>query len=374
MVDGTSPYHKRFGENFDQTKLFPFGAEVKFKPSKITGDAPMQFAGTTDADIFLGHAVNSSIVWSGKYLVSHIRQFATTNYHSGKREEDDKTIVVQFVRDVQRVDPSPHAPFAFPLKKHHDAAFNMPEGWLDSYWREQPPLCVMPTDDDEQTGNPIVDDLLRSQKDHLDDAPEPLPAPAPPMGVETGWSEPKPAVMVPTETRFVTIRPQLETIDTANKSDLESVITTAEWAKLEEISNLREFLYATWTDELFRGQIFELSSDARFPNKRIGEGPPMNLVVARTFLDMATGRILETDEAEQYRAPYVQVEDAEACPPIPFPQRTKLHIVHYYDPATWKPRGNWANGRWITWTKKTTRLFKLNYGSQWDLSDSSTPS
>jgi hypothetical protein len=85
MVDGTSPYHKRFGENFDQTKLFPFGAEVKFKPSKITGDAPMQFAGTTDADIFLGHAVNSSIVWGGKYLVSHIRQFATTNYHSGKR-------------------------------------------------------------------------------------------------------------------------------------------------------------------------------------------------------------------------------------------------------------------------------------------------
>jgi hypothetical protein len=217
----------------------------------------------------------------------------------------------------------------------------------------------MPADDDERTGNPIPDDLLRPQKDHLDDDPEPPPAQAPPIEMETDWSKPKPAVMVPTETGFVTIRPQLEAIDAANESDPESVLTTAEWATLEEMSNLREFSYATWTDELFQGQIFELFSDARFPNERIGEGPPMNLAVARTFLDMAAGRILEIDEEEQYCATYVQVKEAEACPPIPFPQRAKLHGAHYYDPTTWKPRGNWANGRWIIWTEKTTRPFEL---------------
>jgi hypothetical protein len=40
IVDGTSPYLKQFGGNFDRTKMFPYGAEVKFIPSKITGDAP----------------------------------------------------------------------------------------------------------------------------------------------------------------------------------------------------------------------------------------------------------------------------------------------------------------------------------------------
>jgi hypothetical protein len=81
------------------------------------------------------------------------------------------------------------------------------------------------------------------------------------------------------------------------------------------MGNQREFSYVTWTDELFQGQIFEMSNDARFPNERIGEGPPMRLVLARTFLDVAPGHILEIDEVERYRAPYVQVEDAEACPP-----------------------------------------------------------
>jgi hypothetical protein len=120
----------------------------------------------------------------------------------------------------------------------------------------------------------------------------------------------------------------------ANDSDLESVLAAAEWAQLEDMSNLREFSYVVWPDTLFRGQIFELSTDARYPNKRIGEGPPMNLVVARTFLDVATGRICEIDNKELYRAAYAQVENAEACEPIPLPARIKLRVVHYYDPAT----------------------------------------
>jgi hypothetical protein len=129
VIDGTSPYRKRFGENFDQTKMFPFGAEIKFIPSKITGDAAMQFEGATRPGIFLGYAVNSIIVWSGVYLVAHMRQFGTMNYRSGKNKENDKNLVVQIVRDVRRAGDSKDAAFAFPLKKHHDAAFNTPEGW-----------------------------------------------------------------------------------------------------------------------------------------------------------------------------------------------------------------------------------------------------
>jgi hypothetical protein len=85
----------------------------------------------------------------------------------------------------------------------------------------------------------------------------------------------------------------------------------------------------------------------------------MNLVVARTLFDMATGRICEIDNKELYRAAYAQVEDAEACEPIPLPARAKLRVVHYYDPATWEPRGTWANGRWVDWTKKTTRPMEI---------------
>jgi hypothetical protein len=129
-------------------------------------------------------------------------------------------------------------------------------------------------------------------------------------------------VVVPTETGFVTIRPQLEAVDVANDPNLESVLTTAEWAKLGNMNNLREFSYVVWTDELFQGQIFELSTDERWHNKRIGEGPPVNLVVARTFLDVATGRMCEIDNEEVYRAAYEQVEDAEACAPIPLSHKT----------------------------------------------------
>jgi hypothetical protein len=85
----------------------------------------------------------------------------------------------------------------------------------------------------------------------------------------------------------------------------------------------------------------------------------MNLVAARTFLDMAIGRICEIDNKELCWAAYTQVENAEACEPIPLPGRAKLRVVHYYDPTTWKPRGNWADGRWVDWTKKTTRPMEI---------------
>jgi hypothetical protein len=103
--------------------------------------------------------------------------------------------------------------------------------------------------------------------------------------------------------------------------------------------------HITWTDDVFQDQIFEVFNDVRYHNKRVGEGLPMKAVVARTFLDVSTGRILEIYGVEQYRVPYVEVAGAEACPPIPHPTRAKLRVVHYYDPATWKPTGNWGNQR-----------------------------
>jgi hypothetical protein len=60
VADGDSPYRERFGGNFDNDKLFPFGAEIMFIPSKVTGDETLQFDITTQPGIFLGYAVNSS--------------------------------------------------------------------------------------------------------------------------------------------------------------------------------------------------------------------------------------------------------------------------------------------------------------------------
>jgi hypothetical protein len=72
-----------------------------------------------------------------------MRQFATMNYHSCKSKEDGEAIVIQITRDVQRAGGSKDATYTFPLKKHHDAAFNAPEGWLDSHLREQSATCIM---------------------------------------------------------------------------------------------------------------------------------------------------------------------------------------------------------------------------------------
>jgi hypothetical protein len=101
----------------------------------------------------------------------------------------------------------------------------------------------MPTEVDPQTGHATLDDLLRSQKDHLAADPDSPPVQPPPAVQDSGWNGPEPAVVIPTDTGFVTIRPQMEAVDTANESDLESILTVAEWEKLEDVSNLHEFPY-----------------------------------------------------------------------------------------------------------------------------------
>jgi hypothetical protein len=57
-----------------------------------------------------------------------MRQFAAMNYHTGKRKDDDKSIVIQRTHDVLRVDESKDVEFTFPLKTRYDTAFNTPDG------------------------------------------------------------------------------------------------------------------------------------------------------------------------------------------------------------------------------------------------------
>jgi hypothetical protein len=106
--------------------------------------------------------------------------------------------------------------------------------------------------------------------------------------------------------------------------------------------------------EVIQGRVCEVVR-----GERVGDGPPMALAVARTFLDMSTGQILTINRVEQYHVPYVQVPDVEACAPILLPERIRLRIIHYYDPATWGPKGNWGDGRYIEWTKKTIRPLEM---------------
>jgi methyl coenzyme M reductase gamma subunit len=71
-------------------------------------------------------------------------------------------------------------------------------------------------------------------------------------------------------------------------------------------------------------------------------GPPMELVAARTFLDVTNVMIVSIGGREQYRVRYVQVPDAESCAPIVLPQRIRIWVAHYYHPDTWRPVGSWG--------------------------------
>jgi hypothetical protein len=130
-----------------------------------------------------------------------------------------------------------------------------------------------------------------------------------------------------------------------DKSDLDSMMSDADWKTLEEYSNLREFAYEEWTDELLRG--------------RVRDRPPLDCIVARTFFDMSTGELLVLGGVGQYRVPCAFVDDrvdkSKPLSPIDLGQRILLRTIHYCDPMTWRPKGGWAQGRYVLHTKPTTR-------------------
>jgi hypothetical protein len=100
VLDGCSPYQKRFGGNFDYNTAYPFGSEVLFIPNKVSGGDQLQFEPKAAVGIFLGYSVNSGCVWSGAYIVAHVGEFVTMNYRTGRRRGDDKFVAIQIAREV----------------------------------------------------------------------------------------------------------------------------------------------------------------------------------------------------------------------------------------------------------------------------------
>jgi hypothetical protein len=169
VVDGNSPYRERFGGNFGYDKLYPFGPEVVFIPSEVTGGDTLQFGPTGKCGIFFRYGINSSCVWSGAYLVARVNGFADMNYHTGERESDNNVITVQMVRDVKRPDNVKDGNFRFPLKQHNGKAFTTPEGWVDCWWGQE--MAQEPTSGKPSVANTNTtaqDDLLRIHTAHLD--------------------------------------------------------------------------------------------------------------------------------------------------------------------------------------------------------------
>jgi hypothetical protein len=132
-------------------------------------------------------------------------------------------------------------------------------------------------------------------------------------------------------------------------SDLDSVMSEADWETFESFYNLHEFQYEQWTQELHQG--------------RLNNGPPLALVVAKTHIDMTTGEIFVIDGVEQYRVPHTFSVDEKTkgllYSPIKWEAKTQLRAIHYYDALSWKPRGNWANDHWAKRTKKTIRTLEM---------------
>jgi hypothetical protein len=284
IVDGTSPYCQRFGDNFDQSNMFPFGAEVRFAPSKITGDPTLHFDTTTQPSIFIGYGADSRCVGWCVFRRSYEGVFENMHYHTGRTKVASKVAVLQMVKDVQRVDATKDVKFNFPLREHYDEAFNTPEGWLDSSWRDNPTVHLAAMSDENPANKhdedvPVADVNASAQ-------------------ISQDSSQITRAVVVPSGDGLVTIRPAIVTT-TAPPDDVQDAeVESDELLALEAMCNLHEYAYEEWATKVPLGRIGEWEDGTRK-----GEGLPMELVVARTFLDMTNVMIVSIGGREQYRVP-----------------------------------------------------------------------
>jgi hypothetical protein len=94
------------------------------------------------------------------------------------------------------------------------------------------------------------------------------------------------AVVVPSGDGLVTIRPAIVAAPAPPRDvqDAEVELNADELLALEAMSNLHEYAYEEWTTNVPFGRIGELRD-----GKCVGEGPSMELVVARTFLVVTNG-------------------------------------------------------------------------------------
>jgi hypothetical protein len=236
-------------------------------------------------------------------MVAHGSEFADTNDHTGERKSDDKVITVQTVRDVKRPDNAKEGNFRFPPNIHHDEAFNAPEGWNDCWWgrdsNPEPKKASTPATRDTT----VRDDLLCIHTSRLDVGNDVITSCETVSGAinhlasSGGQTTTKPAEVMPSGhglVRYPGNNPMSMNHED-DHSDLESIMSDAEWKTLAEYSNLHEFSFEEWIDELLGG--------------RIQEGPPLDCVVARRFVDMSTGKMLAINNEEQYRVPFAFVDD-----------------------------------------------------------------
>jgi hypothetical protein len=98
-----------------------------------------------------------------------VGEFRDMNYHTGERKSDNKVIRIQHVRDVYRKDATTDAPFEFPLKPHHDEAFDTPDGWLNSWWRNDPSAAQIVVPDDKGAADELQHAHMagRDDEEHL---------------------------------------------------------------------------------------------------------------------------------------------------------------------------------------------------------------
>jgi hypothetical protein len=89
----------------------------------------------------------------------------------------------------------------------------------------------------------------------------------------------------------------------------------------------------------------------------------MDLVVAISCLDKLSGEFITMNGIEHFRIPCKPELNADGTivpsADIKMNRVMDLRTIHYFDPITWTMRGNWSSGRYIHWTKKTTRPFEM---------------
>jgi hypothetical protein len=159
-----------------------------------------------------------------------------------------------------------------------------------------------------------------------------------------------PAIVVPSGNGLITVPHERDEIHSA-ETIVEAIdpLTVQEWETIESMGNLCELLYDGWSDTLTKSQI--------------EYGPPMDSVVAISYVDETDGEFITVKGVEHFRTPYVPELDADGAivpiTPINVRKKVDLRTIHYFYPAMRKASGNWSSGRYNRWTKPTTRPFEM---------------
>jgi hypothetical protein len=160
-----------------------------------------------------------------------------------------------------------------------------------------------------------------------------------------------PAIMIPAGNGLITValgRVGLRSKDVIVEDT--DPLTAQEWEIIEAMGNLHEFSY-------------DDCSATTLSKVRLGNGPPMELVVAISYFDKLSGEFITMNGIEQFRIPYkAELNDDGTIVPsetINMNKMVDLRTAHYFDFKTWTMRRNWSSGRYITWTRKTTRPFQM---------------